>query len=129
MCPACREPLVTFELDGVETDHCVSCGGTWLDAGELEEIAERSGGGTAHLRETLKSAGDSKHGKRRCVRCRAKLRGVTLGAVELDRCPYGHGIWFDKGEIGTVVKSFGGDSGGAVAGYLGEMFKSELKGD
>lgn len=129
MCPACREPLVTFELDGVETDHCVACGGTWLDAGELEEIAERSGGGTAKLREALKSAGGSKHGRRRCVRCRAKLRGVTLGSVDLDRCPYGHGLWFDKGELAAVVRSFSGDAGGAVAGYLGELFKAKLKGD
>ena len=124
MCPACGETLVTFELEGIETDHCVACGGTWLDAGELEEIADRSGGGAARLKEALKSTGVSKHGKRICVRCRAKMTGVSLGGIDLDRCPYGHGLWFDKGEVISVVKS----SGGAVAGYLGELFKSELKG-
>lgn len=115
---------MTFELEGIETDHCVACGGTWLDAGELEEIADRSGGGAAKLKEALKSTGDSKHGKRTCVRCRAKMTGVSFGGIDLDRCPYGHGIWFDKGEVIAVVKS----SGGAVAGYLGELFKAELKG-
>lgn len=114
---------MTFELDGIESDHCVACGGTWLDAGELEEIAERAGGSTATMRAALKSAGESKHGKRTCVRCRATMRGVTLGAVEIDRCPYGHGIWFDKGEMVEVVKT----NGGEVAGFLKEMFKAELK--
>jgi len=33
MCPACKEPLVVFELDGVEIDRCLRCGGTWLDDG------------------------------------------------------------------------------------------------
>ena len=114
---------MTFELDGVETDHCVACGGTWLDAGELEEIAGRSGGGAAKLKEALKSTGDSKHGKRTCVRCRAKMTGVSLGGVDLDRCPYGHGIWFDKGEVIAVVVT---QNGGEVAGFLKEMFRTEL---
>ena len=122
MCPACGETLVTFELEGIETDHCVACGGTWLDAGELEEIADRSGG-AARLKESLKSAGDSKHGSRTCVRCRAKMTGVKLGEVDLDRCPYGHGLWFDKGEVVQVVKSDGGE----VAGFLKELFKAELR--
>ena len=38
MCPLCHEPLVAFELDGVEIDRCVDCGGVWLDAGELESL-------------------------------------------------------------------------------------------
>jgi Zn-finger nucleic acid-binding protein len=124
MCPACGEILVTFELEGIEADHCVACKGTWLDAGELEEIIDRSGGNTALVGEKVKAAGAAKPGKRSCVRCRAKLSGVTFGAIEFDRCPYGHGIWFDKGEMADAVKS----SGGEVAAFLGKLFQSELKG-
>lgn len=123
MCPACGETLVTFALDGIETDHCVACGGTWLDAGELEEIADRSGG-LARLKEALKSAGESKHGKRKCVRCGATMTALGLQAIEFDRCPYGHGVWFDKGELVDIVKT----TDGAVAGFLKELFKAELKG-
>ncbi len=39
MCPVCRTPMVAFEMDGVEVDRCVECGGTWLDAGEFISIA------------------------------------------------------------------------------------------
>ncbi len=28
--------MIVLELSEVEIDHCVSCGGTWFDAGELE---------------------------------------------------------------------------------------------
>jgi len=121
MCPECGEPLVTFELEGIETDHCQKCGGAWLDAGEIEEIAERSGG-SKKLRAALKSAGESPHGKRKCVRCSAPLTAVSFGTVILDRCPYGHGIWFDKGEIAAVIRADGGELGG----YLKEMFKHEI---
>jgi len=31
--------MVVLELDRVEVDHCLVCGGLWLDAGELELLA------------------------------------------------------------------------------------------
>ena len=48
MCPVCKEPMLVLELDTVEIDHCARCGGTWLDAGELERIAgDTASGSTA----------------------------------------------------------------------------------
>ena len=35
-CPNCSDPMVVLEIEQVELDHCLSCGGVWLDAGELE---------------------------------------------------------------------------------------------
>lgn len=114
---------MTFELEGIASEHCVACGGTWLDAGEIQEIVERGGGSTDKLLAALKSADETGEGKRPCARCRAKLRGVTMGAVDFDRCPYGHGIWFDKGELGEILTRDGGE----VAGFLKELFKAELQ--
>ena len=37
-CPKCGMDLHQFELEGVKIDRCVSCGGTWLDHNEMEEI-------------------------------------------------------------------------------------------
>jgi Zn-finger nucleic acid-binding protein len=122
MCPACGETLVTFSLEGFEVDSCVACGGTWLDSGEVEAILERSGQDPGKLREALQGTGESAHGKRSCVRCRSTLRGVTFKDAEIDRCPYGHGLWFDKGELRRVVES----NSGEVAGFLKEMFKAEF---
>ncbi len=37
-CPKCGMDLHTFELKGVKLDRCVSCHGTWFDAGEIEQV-------------------------------------------------------------------------------------------
>ena len=37
-CPVCKSAMITMELTEVEIDHCLDCGGIWLDAGELEEF-------------------------------------------------------------------------------------------
>jgi len=34
--------LVTVQLQGMELERCTTCGGTWLDAHELEELRRHS---------------------------------------------------------------------------------------
>lgn len=43
-CPKCGEPLKERTFQKVLIDQCVGCGGIWLDAGELEEVAGREEG-------------------------------------------------------------------------------------
>lgn len=41
-CPGCSAQMHAVQLKGVPVDVCLSCGGLWLDAGELERVsAER----------------------------------------------------------------------------------------
>jgi Zn-finger nucleic acid-binding protein len=127
MCPACQEPLVVYELEGVEIDHCLKCRGTWLDAGELQQIAELAGAAPGKLEAALAEGGGEKHGSRRCVRCRGRLRVAGIQGVEIDRCPRGHGLWFDRGEMKTLVSTFEGEDG-AAARFFGDLLRSELKG-
>src|SRR5262245_42729348 len=95
MCPSCKEPMVVFELDGVEIDRCLKCAGTWLDAGELERLA---GGSPDRLAAAISGAAAAKKGERRCVRCSGRMDVIQVQGVEIDRCPRGHGLWFDKNE-------------------------------
>jgi hypothetical protein len=44
-CPKCDGKLEGIVFDGVEIDVCNACGGAWLDAGELEQLSKREGGG------------------------------------------------------------------------------------
>jgi Zn-finger nucleic acid-binding protein len=44
-CPKCGEPLKERSFQKVLIDQCAGCGGIWLDAGELEEVAGREEGG------------------------------------------------------------------------------------
>ena len=132
MCPKCREPLVVFELEGVEIDHCLSCGGTWLDEGELELITELAGVAPGPLSAALRAAPGGKHGNRRCPRCRRKLLLIHVGEpkpIELDRCKLGHGLWFDRGELSELIGRFDEGESGAVARFFGDMYRSELTTD
>ena len=133
MCPVCHEPLVAFELDGVEIDRCVDCHGVWLDAGELELIAGRAGTQGGKLSRALSEARGQRHGKRRCPRCRRKLRVIHVegsSVVELDRCPSGHGLWLDAGEMESLIGAFGTGEEGAVASFFGDFYgrKREVSG-
>ncbi len=126
--------MVTFELEGVEIDRCVSCKGTWLDAGELEEISLRAGADPAELHRALDEAGKGAPSTRRCPRCGRKLREFPLRSasgdqVLLDKCPKGHGLWFDQGEIYRSVSLFAGEGGhrGSVARFFSDLLKSELQ--
>lgn len=38
VCPRCNGELIEVVKHGVTIDHCVSCGGLWLDKGELAKI-------------------------------------------------------------------------------------------
>lgn len=37
-CPKCGMDLTTIEMKGIQLDRCVSCGGTWFDGGEMEQM-------------------------------------------------------------------------------------------
>jgi Zn-finger nucleic acid-binding protein len=126
MCPACREPLITFELDGVEIDRCLKCGGTWLDAGEFEMLAADSRE-QGKISDALYKARGERNGERSCLRCRKKLEIIQVNGVELDRCPRGHGLWFDKSEIETLIASFKEGEEGKVGRFLGELTAAERK--
>ena len=121
MCPACGTPLVLFGLEGVEIDRCLDCGGTWLDAGELDQIGSLAGVPPGRLSEALEKGGGETHGGRRCPRCPGKLRVIHVEKVELDRCPHGHGLWFDAKEIESLVSAFKEGEEGRVAAFLGEL--------
>lgn len=130
MCPKCREAMIIVEYEGVETDCCLSCGGTWLDAGELAWLGELAGAQPGKITEAIKSAVPGPRVERRCPRCRKKLRVITVAAepaVELDRCPRGHGLWFDAGEMEAVISAFHDGEEGTVAGLLAELHHHQME--
>lgn len=43
-CPKCGMALEAVTLKGVQIDRCYSCNGTWLDEGELEQLAGKEPG-------------------------------------------------------------------------------------
>ncbi|HUR68834.1 MAG TPA: zf-TFIIB domain-containing protein [Candidatus Thermoplasmatota archaeon] len=49
-CPACGAAMYLDEVDGIALDHCATCLGVWLDAGEVERVAARTLAGVAKAR-------------------------------------------------------------------------------
>lgn len=131
-CPDCREPLIVYELEGVEIDHCLSCLGTWLDAGELAMLTEIAGVEPGAMSRALENAKDGPRARRRCPRCGKKLRIIHIGndpPVELDRCPRGHGLWLDAGEMEAVIRSHSEGEEGSVARFFSDLYRTELDRD
>lgn len=98
-CPACQHSLVVVEHAQIELDLCLGhCQGLWCDHDELIWISPEG----ASLFEHLPLA-SGEHPLRHCPRCQRAMTVCQSDGVVLDRCPAGHGIWFDAGEIDRLL--------------------------
>jgi len=126
ICPKCKRPVVVLELQQVEIDHCPSCGGIWLDNGELELLL-----GKEKLREgSFTSPGKTDTGREkriRCPICRRKMEKLMYDKrVLLDVCRRGHGLWFDRDELAAVITSGDFDPAQKVPPLLQEIFSHQI---
>jgi len=124
-CPACKSAMITLELGDVEIDHCVGCGGIWLDAGELELLMEDP----CKARELLGSFREDSTAAerpRKCPICDRRMAKAIVGPSEpilrIDRCRRGHGLWFDRGELGNVLSRGRLDENSRIQRLLADMF-------
>ncbi len=53
-CPKCGMQLIEIYYKKVAVDKCSSCGGVWLDAGELEVVSEMDKGALGKLFSVFK---------------------------------------------------------------------------
>jgi hypothetical protein len=107
-CPKCSTVLDRKVVVQVEVDLCPSCGGIWLDPGELERLKQ-----SAHLRDVdllRQFAGEgrrvpptSRAVKLPCPVCEGRLTALELGEVAIDVCESCRGIWLDRGELQATL--------------------------
>ena len=105
MCPGCKQPMIVLEIEGIEIDHCIACGGVWLDGGELELLLDAADSKNRLMAE-LAGGLEGKERSLRCPNCTKKMQKINYGKerkVLLDKCPQDHGLWFDKGELNDVI--------------------------
>lgn len=125
--------MIAFEYEGVELDHCIECKGTWLDAGELDQIARLAGAPEqGSLAGQIEHAAAGEKLKRKCPRCGKRLKALAVrideGKLTVDRCPRGEGFWFDRGELIALIRSSVDDPADrAVRDFLGGLFHHELE--
>jgi Zn-finger nucleic acid-binding protein len=127
-CPVCDNVMITLELQGVEIDHCLDCGGIWLDAGELELLLNDSQK-AAGLLQSFKTNSETIEKPRKCPICLKKMQKILVGsespALLIDKCKKGDGLWFDKGELDDIVKRAKLDEENKIQKLLVDMFSSE----
>lgn len=122
--------MAIFELDGVEVDRCLRCKGTWLDAGELDQLGRIEGLAPGRLTEAVEKLRGGRHGDRLCPRCGKRLQLVETAGIPLDRCPRGDGLWFDDGEMKQLIAAHQDGEAGAAARFFEGFFAADRnKGD
>jgi Zn-finger nucleic acid-binding protein len=88
---------------------CRQCGGVWLGQEDMEALLRESPDDldAADRRfPNLVGHGWDLVSERRCPMCGETLESYTTevpARVSLDRCPNGHGLWFDDGELSALA--------------------------
>ena len=122
--PVSNEPMLVLELSGVEIDYCPLTHGIWLDGGELETLLNDPDA-ARQLISSFRIDTDSREKKIRCPICRKKMEKVLAGEkIVIDRCPAGHGLWFDEGELRAVLKLQPEGDANKVINLLNDMFRN-----
>jgi uncharacterized protein len=121
--------MIIVEFKNIELDTCLDCQGLWFDAQELGQLFELAG--VPERYHDLESQVDRLPHvgpRRRCPRCRRQLESVRAPATGreliLDECPRGDGLWFDQGELDSLLEALLGQDVCAldhVRGFLGEF--------
>jgi len=127
-CPNCKKEMVVLELDKVEIDHCLLCGGIWLDEGELELLLE----GASEKNKLLASFKINKkidEKKRKCPACGKKMYKVLCDMekkVLIDSCSKNHGLWFDRGELDQLLEMGGIENNSKIYSFLKDLFGKKV---
>jgi len=94
-----------------EVDRCPSCGGVWLDRGEMARgLREAAAVDPQADYATPKSSPEVVADQTgfRCPRCAAEMQTIRSGAVPeviYDLCPGCRGVWFDRGELARFARA------------------------
>lgn len=107
--PDCESDMLQYQVEEITVDLCPSCKGIWFDSGELEACLKKSpraihtafgkGVSLVMAREGLRGT------YRKCPHCDAKMEKERYGGgVWVDRCPNGHGLWLDEGELSAIYE-------------------------
>jgi len=116
--------MIVLELDRVEVDHCIGCGGIWLDGGEMELLLDGAAEREAFLSSFRRDEQCSER-PRKCPICSRRMEKIRIGKegqVCIDRCRQRDGLWLDRGELEEILKMnrFGSDQ--RVQDILREIF-------
>ena len=111
-CVKCTSVLDKSKVGEIEVDLCPSCGGLWLDKGEIERLGKTSSTEVDGLREALTGGAQAgvSETPTSCPACPGKLREVRVGRVIVDVCGKCGGLFLDRGELDATMAAVKGSS-------------------
>ena len=125
-CVKCTSVLDKARVGDVEVDLCPSCGGLWLDHGEIERIGRGQPTELDKLRSALGGSAKPEAASEsiaNCPACPGELKEVVLGPVRVDYCTKCHGVFLDKGELDQAVAAVKGSTLKQVLMLAGQVAK------
>jgi Zn-finger nucleic acid-binding protein len=108
VCVKCSSVLDRTTIGDVEVDLCPSCGGLWLDNGELERIGQGAEADVARLHQILTGSDKPEPASdttTSCPACPGQLKQAKLGTVTIDFCADCYGLFLDKGELDQALRA------------------------
>lgn len=108
-CLNCSTEMNTIDYEGVKIDYCPGCYSAWLDKGEVTQVVENKDEKfspdeiLAAFKNKWKAQPPASSDKN-CPQCQKEMKSFNYcdTGVILDRCPEGHGLWFNPGELQKV---------------------------
>jgi uncharacterized protein len=121
-CVKCTSVLDRAMFEGLEVDLCPTCGGLWLDRGEITRAARLPEEEINRLRTLLAAADHAGPPEPShpvpCPACQGRLFEVMLGNVHVDYCAGCHGIFLDRGELEEALVAVRERDATATAGQV-----------
>jgi hypothetical protein len=95
--------MAVLDFKGVELDYCLTCGGSWLDRGEMGLLLE----GKLDVDYQRYLAGSGSPTARPCPVCTKPMRESAFRGTDIlvDACTLGHGLWLDRGELRRIIRT------------------------
>ena len=107
-CPVCSDLLRRKAINTVQIDGCVTCGGLWLEKGELQRLSSdprllrEAGRSFTRQQEPPPAARNNA-----CPACAQPLSPFEFDrfrGLRLDRCKSCNSIWLDHGEAAELAR-------------------------
>ncbi len=111
-CPRCDEKLKTRVQGDFHLQHCLGCGGLWIDHDAFRRVLENRGNDKSMENLLGKAPGLDIAPARRpvaylpCPRCRQLMHRrnfASRSGIIIDECA-AHGVWFDRDELAAVIR-------------------------
>ena len=124
--------MIVLELNQVEVDHCLACGGVWLDGEEMDLLLEGSAA-RAEIRAQLEPEPGSGEHPIKCPICLHKMekarvrRAAGERSILIDRCGHNHGSWLDGGELHAIVEMSGFPEAHRIHEFLRAVFRGSTR--